>query len=573
MPHDAYTLRYLCLELDKELKEGKVNKIMCSSRDEIVMAIYSNRGVRRLLINVDPGCPRIGLSSGDYGTSFESTNFCMLLRKHLSGATVTGIRLVGFDRIVAVDFLSSPEFCDSMQKTLFIELMGRYSNAILTEDGIVLGGFRGINSFDNGIRPLFVGKPYAYPPTGDKKEPLEESLAEVFEKVDGDAAAIVCSCVSGLALSTVEQVLYEFAVEKNVTIESARRDFAGKGREFFEFLKGFCYSSEIKPCVVVCDGEVKDVSVKPYAEIKGERLFFDDLVSAEEYFFSERARKKEFNEKGNRLKSLVDGALKKCNKKLAAVRFREKEALSCETNRIKGELIIANIYKIKSGDESVVLDNYYDGSTIEIALDARLSPSQNAQAYYKKYNKQKRSLGALAEQKERIENDIKYFESFSEELMLAESASYFDLLLEEAESVGLVRKNKMNGKKRAHSAYKTCVVDGVIVKIGRTNAENDAITFSAKPYYVWFHVKDYHSSHVIVETGKNENLSLQSIKTIAEICAYYSKARNGGKVEVVYALKKFVKKPPNSKLGFCTYSEYRTVTVEANGHSELFAKG
>ena len=171
MPQDAFTLRYLCAELNSVFAGGKVNRIIEPNNDELVLTVYTGKRTEKLLLNVNPAAPRIGILSEERDSPLTAPNFCMLMRKHLLSATLLSVELIGFDRIVKIDLLASGEFKDAVKKTLYVELMGRYSNIILTENGRILGGNRGINMFDNGVRPLFVGQPYVFPPVGDKKLP------------------------------------------------------------------------------------------------------------------------------------------------------------------------------------------------------------------------------------------------------------------------------------------------------------------------------------------------------------------------------------------------------------------
>ena len=164
MPQDAFTLKYLCQELNALFSGGKVNKITEPTNDELVFTIYTGKRTEKLLLDVNPSCPRIGVINQEKESPLTAPNFCMLMRKHLLSATLDSIELIGFDRIVKIEFTASAEFFDAVKKTVFVELMGRYSNIILTENGKILGGNRGINMFDNGVRPLIVGYPYVFPP-------------------------------------------------------------------------------------------------------------------------------------------------------------------------------------------------------------------------------------------------------------------------------------------------------------------------------------------------------------------------------------------------------------------------
>ena len=554
MPQDAFTLRYLCEELNGILTGGKINRITQPTADVTALTVYTGVGVKRLILNVDPSCPRIGLSDFEPKQEIDSSNFCMLLRKHLLSATIKGVSLVGFDRIVRIDLIPSAEFFDSPEKRLFVELMGRYSNVILTENGKVLGGNRGINFLDNNVRPLIAGLPYKLPPVGEKHEPKDLAIKEIFSNLSDITAENLCAKVQGIATSTAQEII---------------SGYNKVGGEFYEYLNDYIYKTKSRPCVFYSDGEIKDVCVYPYKGIKGEVKEFPALYLAEEEYFSARENAKKYKQLKDRLSGVVSSGLKKSKKRLSAVLTRYKDAENAEENRVKGELILANIYKLKGGEKEAEFDNYYDGGKITVALDERLSPSKNAENYYKKYNKQKRALVSLVPQKETAENEIKYLESVESEITLAETFADLKAVEEELALSGYVKKPQtVKGKKREELSPRVYDVYGFTVKVGRNNAENDKITFSAKPWDIWLHAKTYHSSHVIVETN-GKKLPDRVVTTAAEICAYYSKGRDGGKTEIVYCERKFVKKPKKSALGFCTYTDFKSVVVNPVSHTEM----
>ncbi len=562
MPQDAFTLKYLCVELNELLKGGKVNRITEPTNDELVLTIYTGKRTEKLLLNVNPSSPRIGVIEKEKESPLTAPNFCMLMRKHLLSATLDSIELIGFDRIVKIDFTASAEFFDAVKKTVYVELMGRYSNIILTENGKILGGNRGINMFDNGVRPLIVGLPYLFPPVGDKKLPNDESLIDYFNHFQGENFdEYICKGVQGIALSTAQEIEYKYL--------SLGKAIGGQfGGDFFRFFNEFLYNAELKPCVTLDGENLKDVSVFPYQKISGERKYFDKLYLAEEYYFSEKEKIKKYANKKERLTAIINTAIKKVKKRITAISSKEKDALSAEENRLKGELILANIYKIKQGDRHVELDNYYDGTTLEIELDEYLSPAKNSENYYKKYNKQKRTLIALEPQKNQANSELNYYLSVMDEISLSEDIDDLHLIAGELEEVGLIKKQSLpKRKKQVENLYNTYIIGGFTVRAGRNNVENDKLTFSARPKDIWLHAKDYHSSHVIIETlGKA--VPEQVIKTSAEICGYYSKARESGKVEVAYTQKKNVKKPSGGKLGFCHYEDYQTIIIEPKKHQD-----
>lgn len=562
MPQDAFTLRYLCEELDAEFKGGKVNRIIQPAPEEVVFTVYTGAKTQRLYISVNPACPRIGIDNADRESPLTAPNFCMLLRKHLLSATVDGVSLVGFDRIVRIDFSASSEFFDAGKRTLFIELMGRYSNIILTENGKVSGGNRGVNFFDNGVRPLIVGRDYALPPSGDKKEPSDKSLIEYFARYQSGGEKLsdyLVKGVRGISSDTAAEAVSEYC--------KTRPQF--NAAEFYAFINDFAYRRKKQPCVIYNGGEVKDVCAFPYSVIAGEPKFFASLAEAEDVFFREKETAKRFREKKERVVAVVSSAIKKVKKRLSAINARLSDAENGEKERVNGELILANIYRIKQGDKSVAVTDYYDGTEKTISLDPALTPAQNAERYYKRYNKAKRTLVAQLPQKEFAEAELAYLIGVNDEIALAENASDAVLIAEELKAAGYIAKEKLPQKRRKEPAkYRVYAIDGFTVKVGRNNVENDELTFSAKGGDLWLHAKDYHSSHVIIET-EGKDVPEKTIITAAEICAYYGKGREGGKSDVVYTKKKFVKKPPKSKPGFCTYTEFKTVTVKPDAHEVL----
>jgi predicted ribosome quality control (RQC) complex YloA/Tae2 family protein len=568
MPQDAYTLRYLCEELNSIFKGGKINRIVQPNNDELVLTIYTGKRTEKLLLSVNPACPRMGIINQEKASPLTAPNFCMLMRKHLLSATIDGISLVGFDRIVRIDLTASAEFFDAVKKTVYVELMGRYSNIILTENGKILGGNRGINMFDNGVRPLFVGKPYIFPPVQDKKLPNDPQLIEYFSMFPGDdLSSYICAGVQGIATSTAKDIVTEFL---DNGYEILGQNFA---KTFHNFLNDYLYSVNKKPCVLMHESIVKDVMVHPYKNVQGELKFFDNLYQAEEYYFTERDKIKRFVAKKERLTSITNTAIKKAKKRLTAITAKERDALGAEDNRIKGELILANIYKIKNGQSSVAVENYYNGEQVEIELDEHLSASKNAEVYYKKYNKQKRTLVALKPQKEQAENELNYLLSVQDEIMLAEEIEDLNSVQDELLLEGLIKEQKAMAKKKTQEAFcRDYLIDGFRVKVGRNNAENDKLTFTAKSSDIWLHAKDYHSAHTIIYT-EGKKVSERVLVIVAEITAHYSKGREGGKTEIVYTEKKNVKKPSKAKLGFVTYDNFKSLSVKPEKHVEFLING
>lgn len=568
MPQDAFTLNYLAKELNNLLVGGKINKIIAPSSDEIVLTVY-NKKTYRLLLNVNPSSPRIGIINEERQSPLTAPNFCMLLRKHLLSAEINSISLVGFDRIIKIVLTSSSEFFDAKEKVLYIELMGRYSNIILTENDIVLGGNRGVNMFDDGVRPLIVGLQYVFPPVNNKLLPYDEILIEILSNFDGEnLAEFITKNVQGLALSTTQKCIEEF--EKN-NAKLSKDDVKQNAEKFFVFFNEFLFNSKAQPVVEIKNNKAIDVAVFPYKN-DAEYKQFETIYEAEDYYHTFKQFEKNFKEKKDRALNVVSTCLKKAKKRLNAVESRISDASSMEKNKLYGELLIANLYRLKDGESKADVENYYEEYTpISIPLDDRISVRQNAENYFKKYNKQKRSLISLAPQKEQAEQEVSYFERLYEFITLSEDITDIEPILSELEENGYIKKQNNFAKKKVEiKPYRLYVVDNYKIKVGRNNIENDKLTFSSKPDNIWIHAKDYHSSHIIIEKGEKGEKSIPKnvLLTACEICAYYSKGRDAGKVDIVVAERKYVKKPPKTKAGFFTYSNFVSYTVKPAKHVE-----
>ncbi len=564
MPQDAFTLNHLTKELNVLLKGGKVNKIVQLDNDEVVFTIYTGKNTLKLSLNVNPASPRIGIVNEDKLTLLTAPNFCMLLRKHLLGATLKNLSIVGFDRIVKIDFLTSNELLNPEERTLYVELMGRYSNVILTKNGKILGGNRGINNLDNGVRPLICGNPYVFPPTNEKLLPNDKKIINLLNGFENEnLAEFLFKNVQGLALATCNEMVYRY------NKENGSPTFPKDSEKVFNFINEFIFNSKTNACVIKENDIIKDVLCVDYQTIAGEKLGFENLYLAENYFFTEREKQKKFTSLKERLENVLSSAIKKIKKKISLISAKKKEALSAEENKLKGELILSNIYKIKPNDENLVCENYYDNNKeIVIALDKNLSASDNANKYYKKYNKQKRTLLAIEPQLNQAESELNYYNSVVEEVNSCENLQDLNNVLKELVEYGLIKEdNKNNRKKETYLGYRQYLIDGVEVRVGKNNVENDRLLTSAKANDIWLHVKDYHSSHVII--FNDGNITEKVLLTACEICAYYSSCKESGKVPVDYTYKKKVKKPKGAKPGFVTYVEQKTLMVFPKKHVEL----
>ncbi|MGN1052692.1 MAG: NFACT family protein, partial [Candidatus Scatosoma sp.] len=448
--------------------------------------------------------------------------------------------------------------------------------------GVISGALKSTPPENSSGRVLLSGAKYALPAPQDKVAPDdEEAVANVWraylaaagfplqkpqnagiEKDDfltgvygEESARFLFVNVAGVASSTARQIVFH-AKKRGVSPS----DFPAFFTEFFK-------NEPCRPCLVKENGQYADFFAfypcDKRQSIEETRL----LNEAEEKYYVTRAADRAFNEKKARLSSVAGGKIKKCEKNLADTLRRLQEAEHAEENRVKGELITANIYKIQKGDAFLTAENWYEGGKEEkIVLDKTLSPARNAQKYFKTYAKEKRTREALLPRKEEEERDLSYFRSVSAAIESAENADDLKETEEELRLIGLMPQEKARKKKEEPAVpFRKYVIDGFTVLAGRNNVSNDRLTKSLGAEDIWLHAQKYHSAHVGVLT-EGKPVPKNVLIAASEICAHFSEAKNGETLAVDYAKKKYVKKPKKAAPGFVTYTDYKTLFVSAAPH-------
>ncbi len=555
MPQDAFHIRRLCQELNALLTGGKINRISQVNKDELTFIIYTKKTVVKLIVSTNATFARVCLAREEKQPAAIAPNFCMLLRKHLQGAEILSVAQHEFERIVEITLLCTGDFSQS-KRVLRCEIMGKYSNVILTENDVVLGALKTTALVDDTHRVLFAGAKYVYPAPQDKISPFDgagmQRIVSSFEEMhrDGwekeDFARYIFDNVSGLALSTAREIVARAEKVK---------------MPLWAFIDEFCLHEEICPCVQYVNGEPVDFFAFP---IQGGKAF-DSLHQAEDEYYYYKEYKKLFAEQKRKLESGARSLKKKASKRLQDVLERLQDAEKAEENRIKGELLTANLYKLERGQKSVELDNWYDeqGGTLKIALDPLLSPAKNAQKYFKLYNKQKRAKEILTPMKHAEEQEIAYADSVLSAIAVADETADLKEIEKELVDVGLIKapKQKMGAKKKEEEiSFRQFEHGGMKILLGRNNTQNDKLLRLAGQDDIWLHTQKYHSSHAIIFT-EGRQVCDETLVFAAQLCAYYSSGRDADKIPVDYCKRKFVKKPPKAKAGFVIYTDYKTLLV------------
>ena len=567
MPQDAFHIRRISKELNALLVGGKINRISQVNKDELTFIVYTGKSTVKLILSANASNARVCLSLTEKEPLAVAPNFCMLLRKHLQNAEIRAVRQHEFERIVEIDLHCTTDFSQS-DRTLVCELMGKYSNIVLVEKGIVLGALKTTSLVDDTHRILFAGAKYVYPVPQDKASPFDSEeirarLKNFMQNRSGDLdretlADFLFGAVSGIALSTAREIVLR-AERENGALALCLSPSAKA--PIWDFVGDFCKSEPNNPHIRMDKGVITDFFAFPIED----GVAMPSLCKAQDEFYTKRETKKGFDDKKRRLESAVKGQIKKINKRLQERRDKLREADKAEENRVKGELLTANLYAIEKGMRAIELVNWYDekGGSVKIELDPLLPPAKNAQKYFKQYNKQKRAKEILLPRQEEDENELSYVESILSTIAVAETDEDLKEIETELTELGVLRVQKAGVKKKKETIvpFREFEHNGKKILVGRNNLQNERLLKIASPDDIWLHTQKYHSSHVIilVEGGQ---VCDETILYGAKLCAYYSQAQGGNKIPVDYCKRKFVKKPKGSKAGFVVYTDYKTVLVD-----------
>lgn len=550
MPQDAFTIKYVADELKALLSGGKISRIIQPARDELTFIIYTGKANVKLEACLAAQDTRLSISQDDKPVPVNAPNFCMLLRKHLQNAEILDIVQPDFERIIYFDFKCVSDFSSSVMR-LYFELMGKYSNAVLCENGIIVGALKTTSIGENTKRVLFSGVKYVPPEKQDKVSPENlNGLESVMKFASGDKAKFICSRIKGIAYTTALDMVNVYGEKLSA-------------KNIYDYV----FNSDPAPCITYLNGKPSDFKVR--SEEKDKKIY-PSVLEAQSAYYSYIYEKRTFSGKKTKLESALNSAVKKVEKRLAVIDEKLAECKGAEDIKLKGELITANIYALQRGMKSFEAVNYYDPDCgkIKIELDETLTPSGNAQKYYKRYAKLKRTQESVTKQREEAEEKYNYLSSIHANISAAETLLDLEETEEELIQLGLLKTPDIRKKKQAPAPYRTYLYGGFKIIAGRNNLQNERLTKSLSPDDLWLHTQKYHSSHVAV-ISEGRQVPEKVIKIAAEICAYYSDGRSGNKIPVDFTLKKYVKKPPKTNAGFVIYTDYKTALADPEPHFEL----
>ena len=538
MSFDGFFLHHMVEELRRELVNGRIQKINQPFEQELVLQIRSNRQSHRLLLSAHPVFGRIQLTQTTFENPAQPSTFIMVLRKYLQGAVIEFIEQIENDRIVEITVSNKNEIGDHIQATLIIEIMGKHSNILLVDKSShkILEVIKHVGFSQNSYRTLLPGSTYIAPPSTESLNPFtikDEKLFEILQTQELTAKNLQ-SLFQGLGRDTANEL-------ENILVSDKLSTF----RNFF--------NQKTKPCLTETS-----FSPVPFANQVGES--FTSLSDLLDTYYKDKAERDRVKQQASELIRRVENELQKNRHKL---KKQEKELLAtdnAEEFRQKGELLTTFLHQAPNDQDQVILDNYYTNQPITIALDKALTPSQNAQRYFKRYQKLKEAVKYLTDLIEETKATILYLESVETVLNQAGLEEIAEIR-EELIQTGFIRRRQREKIQKRKKPEQYLASDGkTIIYVGRNNLQNEELTFKmARKEELWFHAKDIPGSHVVISGNLNPS---DEVKTdAAELAAYFSKGRLSNLVQVDMIEVKKLNKPTGGKPGFVTYTGQKTLRV------------
>jgi len=534
------------------LKNGRISKIHQPNAQEVVFLIRSGGKNHKLLISIHSSYSRVQLTEEAITNPSEPPMFCMVLRKHLEGGTITAIDQFGTDRIITFDIQAKNEIGDDISRRLYVEIMGRHSNLLIVDPDrdIIVDSMKHLPPSVNSYRTILPGQPFIPAPPQDKVDPFgvtEQQFGTLLSQFEN--ARDVVGAFSGFSPIHAEELLFRM---KGV---SANETFA----MFTAFLASFKGIASTPNIAEIGTKTVFSAAALSHADKT--IASYDTLGDLLDKVYFARAERERVKSQAADLERWLDNEIAKLNLKVKKLSKEQDAAGKLDTFQLYGELLTANSYALQKGMTEAVVDNYYEeGTTVTIPLDPRKTPIDNAQRFYSRYAKAKTALIMIAEQLEKAAEDIAYFEMIKQQVMQA-SPEDIEEIREELAELGFLKarklKKKIKPKKPAPETYVSSA--GVKISVGKNNKQNDYLTFKiAARDQTWLHTKDIPGSHVVIhDTNPDE----ETIREAAILSAYFSKARGSSSVPVDYTEVRHVKKPNGSKPGFVIYFEQKTMFV------------
>lgn len=566
MSMDGLSLYSAMNELNKRLAGGKIDKIQQTDKEELLLMVRSLGQTYRLLINASAADNRVQLTELKKQAPSEAPMFCMLLRKRIAGGKIVRFEQERLDRVLKISIETYNDLGDLSVFALYCELMGKHSNIILVnEKGVIVDAIKHVGLGMSSVRFVMPGLEYSAPPAQDKQDPSKAS-ADDFSMamcmVGMSIAKALSNAFFGLSPAVAAQLVARYTDKTECTqlSEAERKELAERLAAFYADM---AQGKEKASAVLNALGETE--AVYPFA-ISGSGIkLYDSIGEALDSLYINSDRREWAKRHGASARKVLQNNIERCEKKLALYADALNSEEQMEKCRLYGELLTANLHSLKSGTDTAAVDNYYANPVerIAIPLDRQLTPGENAQRYYKKYQKLKAARDMAIVQREQTLSELNYLEGQLDNLTKCTAENELSELIEELKDQGYIKRDKGGRKKMKLAASKPMHFvssTGADIYVGKNNRQNDELTLRfASPNDIWMHTKNIPGSHVIVKGASEQDTT--TMTEAALLAAYYSRARGSENVAVDYTPRKYVKKPAGAKPGMVIYTTNKTAYV------------
>ena len=570
MAFDGITVAALVQELRDSLTGGRIAKIAQPEPDELLLTIKTPAGQRKLYISASASLPLIYLTDENKPSPMTAPNFCMLLRKHIGNGRITSISQPNLERIISLHIEHLNELGDLCEKKLIIEIMGKHSNIIFCDDkDMILDSIKHVSAQMSSVREVLPGRTYFIPDTMEKSDPLsvnEKEFLDTLKEKPVSLGKAIYTSFTGISPVIAEDICFLAGLDSQLPASELDEDtFLHLFRQFSYYMDDI-RGCHFHPCIYYDGTSPKDFGAVALSHFSNyTKQEFTSISEVLNTYYATKNTLTRIRQKSADLRHVVQTALERNRKKFELQKKQLRDTENREKYKVYGELIHTYGYNLAPDFRKLTALNYYTNEEITIPLDPTLTPAENAQKYFNKYNKQKRTFEALTALIQETADDIHYLESISNSLDIALTEADLIQIKEELMQTGYVRRKYTKKKEKITSRPMHYISsDGYHMYVGKNNLQNEELTFSfANGNDWWFHAKGAPGSHVIVKTGGDE-LPGRTFEEAGRLAAYYSKNRGSDKVEIDYVEKKHVKEPNGSKPGFVVYYTNYSLVIDSD---------
>lgn len=570
MAFDGITVAALAKELGSTLTDARIYKIAQPETDELLFTIKAGKTTYRLLMSASASLPLLYLTETNKPSPMTAPNFCMLLRKHIQNGRITSITQPGLERVLDFEIEHLNELGDLCKKHLIIELMGKHSNLIFCNDeNRIIDSIKHVSAQMSSVREVLPGRTYFIPETMHKTDPLsicEHTFVELLKTTSAPLAKAIYTSLTGISPSIAEEICYVSGIDSTQPANTLNEAEQLHLFHIFSNLMEDVREGHFAPVIIYHGDEPVEFAAIPLTRYASdETRSFDRISNVLETYYADKNAYTRIRQKSVDLRKIVQTALERNRKKYDLQTKQLLDTDKREKYKVYGELINTYGYSVPEGASSFEAVNYYTNERITIPLDQQLTIGENAQKYFSKYNKLKRTFEALSELIQETKDEIEHLESVSTALDIAVSEDDLIQIKEELTQCGYMKRKHTNKKIKISSRpFHYISSDGYDIYVGKNNLQNEELTFKfAVGNDWWFHAKGMPGSHVIVKTN-GEEIPDSTFEEAGRLAAYYSRAKGSDKVEIDYTLKKHVKKPNGSKPGFVVYYTNYSLVIDSD---------